>query len=452
MFTDEEGDMQEKLVEFSVNHIESKSKIYRTTVDIAKHVLESGHKSSLMLLLKATSYGDIFGDLLGETDEDLCKLKVTLSIEWIAVDAKENTGRARANTVPVHHSPTKAFHSVPINTSPHPEDELDLETRTDFSQTEAHSETETTVGSPGVTRSQSKHRRGNSEGALAPVVRMPQIPPKMPTPSAKAMSPATPAPPPAVAARRAGRHKRSSSLIEPGASVVGVELQAGHRVAASFDGEACVVKAPVEGFLGHGRQGSQGSQGSDGGGSGSAVGHHRRGSSADLETVNDNLSKAITERDALAEEVKALKKEIRSKDTQLKAQLRLAQMATRSSAVAEKDEEIATLKQQIQTLQAFIGQEADHPTRPRAESSSVFATPQDQVIQELEEKIAHLETDLLATKLRNAALEEESVKLQNLVNKASRAQNDEDGQRPLSTNNFDVANFFGVGRARRGSV
>ena len=72
--------------------------------------------------------------------------------------------------------------------------------------------------------------------------------------------------------------------------------------------------------------------------------------------------------------------------------------------------------------------EADHG-QPRSRSASglaacVFVSPQDRLIAELEDKVAHLETDLLNARMRNAQLEEESVKLRNQISKLSREASD----------------------------
>lgn len=163
-----------------------------------------------------------------------------------------------------------------------------------------------------------------------------------------------------------------------------------------------------------------------------------------VEHLQQELEQTNAARETSQAQVEVLKHEVDEKDRQLKSQVRLSQqtmqlqrqehMQTESGealAMAQQthEDEVQMLREQISTLQLFIQNEAVHGLRTERSGSVANRTlgndslqsAHEEEIEALDEKISGLETDLLATKLRNAMLEEENLILRNIAKKAGRA-------------------------------
>lgn len=153
---------------------------------------------------------------------------------------------------------------------------------------------------------------------------------------------------------------------------------------------------------------------------------------------------------------------------QLKKQKQLSQQALQNHAdqrredangetFAAYEDEIGALKEQIKTLQLFIETEEIHQPVKGAGNDSLLSD-RDKVVEALEEKVSALETDLLATKLRNATLEEENLKVRNELQKlrVCRAQEEASVVAAISPEvpkaAAPLSMWGGLNRPRRGSV
>jgi len=354
-----------------------------------------------------------------EHSKDCCKLKVTLSLEW-----HDTAARPRSQTVPAppHCSVQADFAGgLPQWDAEPPFDEDDdiMETRSEFSEASSiHGMEERTTPEVG------KHRRTGSEGETPMMGTM--MPPRIPFQRKT---------PPQIPKG----HKRSASCSDQHAALslgngAGKWGASSKRSMSTSHPEAVVGRThAIESFR-HSRNASGGDVGS--------VGHHRRNSSqssfgeprasprGDVDALNEKLAEVVTERDQLQTELDDYKKKYIQSGMILTAQKRLNaqtqemhmkkfQQLSSGMVVQEKDEEILMLKTQINTLKAFVETETAGPKsrNNRASSGGSLQTNEEEVIEDLEEKITELETTIMVTKVRNASLEEENLKLRNEMRK-----------------------------------
>jgi len=150
---------------------------------------------------------------------------------------------------------------------------------------------------------------------------------------------------------------------------------------------------------------------------------HRRASSSDetamrwLQEQNESLHRDVSlgkeQCQSLQDEVADLKQELSEKDREMKTQARLSQQRMQqhfgdsdSDTVTEYEDEIRLLREQIVTFKSFMEHEGLQLTSRAATSpQSLLQSGKDKHIEQLEDKVSVLETDLIATKVSNATLQ-----------------------------------------------